>query len=119
MADQFTLTSQPVRLSSPGKQALDQSLEVSDYDELDVLLGLIAVEGTTTGVVVKIITAMQKDSESGWVDLVTFASLDGPDKFDLQNAPAKLLKYIRWEVTDLGGATSVTVTIDGMLRRIR
>ena len=62
---------------------------------------------------------MQNESESGWVDLISFASLDGPDKFDVQNAPAKILKFIRWEVTGLGGATSVTFTVNGMLRRIR
>jgi hypothetical protein len=50
---------------------------------------------------------------------VTFTprTLNGPNKYEVQNGPNKLLRYIRWEVTGVGGAKAVTFDISGMLRR--
>lgn len=46
MADDITLTENPVRVGTVAMQALSQSLEVSGYDELDILLGVIGLQGT-------------------------------------------------------------------------
>lgn len=116
MADPFSLTPHPVRVTGATKQPLDQALDVSDYDSLDALLGLLGVEGTANGATIRLITAMQNDTEQGWVELVAFSSVSTANTYDVQNVIAKLLKYIRWEVTGLGGATAITFSIDGMLR---
>ena len=120
MADEFTLTpAGGVRVTGATAQSLDQALEVLDYDEVDVLGGLTGVEGTTTGPTLRLLTGMQKDTSDGWVVFVTFtaALLNGPNKYEVQNGSTKLLKYLRWEVTNLGGATAVTFTISGVLRK--
>lgn len=119
MADEFDLNKKPVRATGAIRQALDQALEISDYDEVDVICSLLGVEGTTTGLGIRLLTGMSNETENGWVVLLTFtaANLNGPNTNDVQNASTKLLKYLRWEVTGLGGATAVTFDLSGMLRK--
>ncbi len=119
MADTFNLTPQPVRVSVATKQVVEQALDVSDYDEVDALAGIVGVEGSTSGVGLKLLTGMQRESTDGWVTLLTFTSgtLNGPNTYEAVNASTKLLKYIRWEVTGVGGASAITFTVCGMLRK--
>ena len=119
MADQFNLTPQPARVTGPGSQTIELALEVSDYDEVDALAGILGVEGTTTGLSLRLLTSMQKESTDGWVPYMTFTpgNLNAANKFEVLNASTKLLKYLRWEVTGLGGATAITFSLGGMLRK--
>lgn len=118
MGTEFTLTPQPIRLTAPGKQNLDQALEVGDFDSISALLGVLSLEGTAgPSATVRIITGMQKDTEDGWVPLLTFDAQTAANKFDDKHVQDKLLKYVRWELFDLSGTTpAVTFNINGMLR---
>ena len=117
MADEFTLTPQPVRATANSKQALKDSLDVSAYDTADVLLLVSAVEGTSPTAIIRTITGMQTESDDGWVQAAAGAAVTASGSQKLQ--AAGLLKYIRWEVTAFGGTGSpaIVFTLPGMLRR--
>ena len=108
----------PVRITSEQAQPLDQALDISGYSAIDAIASLIGLVGSTSGVTIVIQTSMQRDSEDGWVTLLTFpaAVLTGPNTHDPGSVTIGLLRYIRWKATDLGGATSITFSISGMLR---
>ena len=117
MADDFNLTGNPVRLTAPGKQRLDLSMDVSDYDLADILLQVLTLEGTGPNTVVRIITGMQTETEDGWVPAVTFTAVNASNAAEMK-LDVHFLRYIRWEVTVLTGASAViTFAVRGMLRR--
>jgi hypothetical protein len=118
MADHINLTDGPIRVTVTGAQPLDQAVEVSSYDLLDLLAGLLGVEGSTSGVGLRIITGMQRESQNGWVEYLAFTpgTLNAPNTWQALQGTTRLLRYIRWEVTGLGGATAVTFQINGMAR---
>lgn len=121
MATEFTLTARPILVTgSPIKpqQTLSDALDVSSYDEIDAVCTINAIVGSG-GLSVRLMTGMQKDTETGWVELLafTFTNLNAAGKSEIKNSSTKLLKYLRWEVTDLNGATSITFDIGGMLRK--
>lgn len=111
-------TPSPYRVTEATTQPLDQAIEVTGYSGLDAIAGLVGIEGTTSGVSIEIITSMQKESEDGWVTLLTFpaGNLDTLADFDRQSTTTGLLKYVRWKVTGIGSATSITFTLAGVLR---
>jgi hypothetical protein len=117
LADEFTLTPQPVRVTATGKQLIREALDVSAYDQADVLPFVAALEGTTPSVTVRIITGMQVASEDGWVVAGTFSAVTAG------NTPLKiscpgLLKFLRWEVSAISGSgAAAAFTVSGMLRR--
>jgi hypothetical protein len=115
MSDDFTLTRGPVRVTAAIRQPLQNALLIQDYDQIDALLGFLAIEGSGTATI-RVLTAMQNETEDGWVTLFTFANQTTANGWDLKSASAGILKYIRWEVTSLGGATAITFQISGMLR---
>jgi len=80
------------------------------------ILGVLALEGTSPTVTVEIITAMQNETEDGWDTAVAFTNMTNSNKWQKKRA-GELLKYIRWEVTTLGGTNPVaTFEIKGILR---
>jgi hypothetical protein len=101
------VTDKPVRVSAAQKQELRLAVDIGAVDELDVLLTVH--EGSSVGV--KVITGMQLESETGWVDVVAFTALSATqsEKKNLVN----LLRYVRWEVTSSGDATFM---LSGMAR---
>ncbi len=117
MADEFTLTPQPVRLTAATSQQLKDALDVSAYDRADVLLWVAAIEGTASPTAtVRILTGMQVESENGWVVAGTFTAVTASNTA-LALAITGLLKYMRWELSVLGGTgPSVTFVVSGMLR---
>lgn len=116
----FRLTARPIRVGSSGaKQDLQDALDVSAFAECDVVCVVDGVTGTsTTGLAIRLITGMTKETEDGWVVLVSFtaANLTAVAGADIVNASTKMLKYLRWEVTGLGGASNMTFDLQGMLR---
>lgn len=50
MADVFTLTPQPIRRTSTGKQPLDQAIDVSEYDHISALLSALSLDGTSPAI---------------------------------------------------------------------
>lgn len=118
MATPFRLTPRPIRVTAITKQNLQDSLDVSAYDEIDALCAIDAI-ASGTGLAIKLITGMQKETEDGWVTLLswTAGNLDTLGDCECINASTRVLKFIRWEVTGVGGAASITFDISGMLRR--
>lgn len=118
MADEINFTPRPVRLSQTGFQPLDQAIDVSDYDELDLQLGIVALEGTgSPNATVEVWTSMQRESEGGWSLVVAFSNLSVPNSWEKKNADG-LLRYARWKLDTLGGTNpSVTFVLGGMARK--
>jgi len=112
MASVVYLTTEPVRVTAATVQSLRLALDVSAFDELDLILTVY--EGTS--VVCKIVTAMQnEDDVQGWLNAngaSPFGSVSAgaSGKANFQN----FLKYVRWEVTSSGNATFM---ISGIGRR--
>jgi len=115
MADEFTLTGQCVRIVSNKTQPFEQALDVSDYDELDLLLGVVGFEGVNPSVTVSILTGMCNRTDDGWVVLATFDPITQPNVWVPKNIKG-LLKYLRWQVTNFAG-NSATFTLRGMARQ--
>ncbi len=118
MASEFNLTPQPVRTTVVTKQAIQQSLDVSEFDIADLLLYVPALEGTSSPTAtVRVITGMHLDTEDGWVVAGTFAVVNTTITAQKLRV-TELLKYIRWEVPGLTGTTpAVTFLITGMPRK--
>jgi hypothetical protein len=118
----FNLTPQPIRVTSTGFQPLYLAMDISGFDQLDILSGVMTLEGTSSpSVTVAIWTGMQAQTDDGWVTLVSFPSVNQPDKYQkLVVAPALTtgaLRYIRWKVTALTGTVpAATFFISGVGR---
>jgi hypothetical protein len=117
MADQISFTAaHPIKVVAPTKQPINQALDVSDYDEMDLELGVVALEGASPSVTIRILTSMHNDSDdASWLIAGVFAAQTVPYSF----APLNLknfFKYVRWEVSALSG-NSATFGICGLLRR--
>jgi len=123
MARPFTLTHQPIRVTStpppPTLQPIYLALDVSAFDILDIELGIIGLEGTGTGVTVNVWTGMQNQVDDGWLALSTFSTMTAADTFAKQTFQGGFLKYLRWRVDSLGGYTATTFYIRGMGRSYR
>jgi hypothetical protein len=117
MANEFSLTPQPIRLTATGRQLIQQSLNVSSFDQGDFLAFVSVLEGTSSPTAtLRIITGMQMETEDGWVVAGTFSVVSASNSALKLNVTG-LLKYIRWELSGLTGTTpAVTFTIGGMLR---
>jgi hypothetical protein len=99
------------------EQPLAQAVDVSNYDQLDLLLHVAGFEGTPTGFVVSIISGMNMETNDGWVVMPTsFNGVITPNGTAILNVP-RLFKYVRFRVTTLTGASAVYFTIRGMARK--
>jgi hypothetical protein len=77
---------------------------------------VLGLEGTAPTFDVEIQTGMQLDTEAGWVTLATFPSVTSGPAILLRSLRG-MLRYLRWNVTDLGGTSPVaTFLIDGVAR---
>lgn len=116
MATELMVTDGVVRVTANGaSQALYQAVDVSRYDQADLLLWLAGLEGTVTSVTVTIFTGMSIESEDGWWPVAPFTALTTANTNDRKNFPG-LLKYIRWKVTAFNGTGAATFSIRGMAR---
>src|SRR5438552_403656 len=105
MRFQFDLTHGPVSIYQvPTIQTLDQALDVSSFDCLDLHLIVpsqafqSAVPGQM-GVVITIVTGMQNQTDDGWVELCSFGSMPGTGSlFYAHRSTHNFLRYIRWNV---------------------
>jgi hypothetical protein len=113
MADPFQFGDQTIYVDSSTVQPLRESTDVREYDELDVLLQVVAVTGSGN-VVVEIITGMQVDTEDGWLTAGTFTAMTatGAQKIHVTG----LLRYVRWKAT-LTGFSNVSLVVSGMMRQ--
>ena len=127
MATAIALTAQPiVALSSSfTSQNLWEALDVSNYDVLDLELGIVAASGGTPSgsITVQLMTPMQRqvDNASWIVPATNFANVSSGGSFpawQIQTFEFGLLRYVRWKVSAFGGFTNLTLSIKGMGRKM-
>ncbi len=108
MADIIHLTDKPIRNTGATTQELRLAVDVSAYDELDLLLTMY--EGSS--IQVEVLTGMQIETEEGWVSAGTFSTISaqGETKLNLKN----FLRYVRWDQNTAGAATFM---VNGIARR--
>jgi hypothetical protein len=115
MPDIVMLTQKPVRVTSAIPQDLRLAVDVSAYDELDLLLHVVGFAATS--LVVAIETAMQNESQDAWRPVVAYSSVSSSNVAELKNVK-NFLRYLRYNVTTLSGSTpNATFTLQGMGRR--
>lgn len=113
MTERVIELSPPVRIAAPGGQDLRLALDVSMFDEIDLELQVVGLEGSGADVTVDIQTGMQTHSGTGWSIVATFlrATSLSSEKKTLDG----FLRYIRWRVSGLNG-TAATFLITGIGR---
>lgn len=117
MATEIDLTNCVIRTTPSVNtvQNLQQAVDVSRYDQLDLVLHVVGIEGTATTFVVSIIGGMSLETEDAWPVLASFVSVTAVNGVMILNVP-RLLRYARWKVTTLSGASAVLFTVRGMAR---
>lgn len=117
MADMFTLTPQPVRVTATGFQPIYLALDIGAYDFLDAELGILNLEGTSPTVTVELWTAMQNQVDDGYVQCFAWTNQTTTNTWIRATGVNGLLRYLRWKVTTLGGTSpAATFSIRGMAR---
>lgn len=120
MGNPFQFSDQTINydtaVASSKIQPLREALDVSAFDEMDVLLEIAALKGSgsPTTFQVSVITGMQTQTESGWVIAGTFSNhtASGAEKLYVTG----LLQYVRWQITSTDFDTA-SFTLTGVLRR--
>jgi hypothetical protein len=112
MADIVMVTQKPVRETGPNKkQDLRLAVDVSTWDELDLLLTCYENTGGGT-ITVNLLTGMQMESETGWISAGAFpaTAANAANKANFKN----LLRYVRYELV---GSTTATFLVNGVGRK--
>jgi hypothetical protein len=111
-----TLTDQPIRVTTTGAQELRLARDVLAFDELDLELHVLLLEGGGANVDIEVQTGMQTETtDADWVTLAAFARATSSNWFERKNMK-NLLRYVRWNVTSIVG-TGATFMIYGIGRR--
>jgi hypothetical protein len=118
MSDIVMLTAQPIRLTGTATQELYLAVDVSAYDLLD-LQAVCTVEGTASSGAIKLISGMQFQTNDGWFEPSSnFAAINGTGvKTVTASVTGGFMRYVRWQLTSLGGASAITFFIKGLGRR--
>jgi hypothetical protein len=111
MADIVLITDGPVRHTSNDIQELRLAVDVSGYDELDLLLTV--QDDIGTDISVRILTAMQMESEEGWTVVGSAFNTIGAGSSTKRNLSG-FLKYVRYELVT---NTTATFEVSGVGRR--
>ncbi len=113
----FELTRGPTTMTQSGRQTLDQVIDVSDFESLDLMLVIQQAtfpnSPNTYGAAVVVLTSMQADSEVGWVTLCSFPPILAPNSCALRTISAGILRYIRWSVPVLASSSTLIFSITG------
>jgi hypothetical protein len=110
------LTSIPIRVTATGAQELRLAQDMLLFDQLDLELQVLSLEGASPSITVGLQTGMQIESTEGWVTLGTaFTAVSSAPSSQKRNFP-ELLRFVRWNVTALSG-TAATFYICGLGRR--
>lgn len=112
MADIINFTPDAVTVSAEGPASLKQTLDVTGYDDVDLVLLVLKITASAS-VTIRIETSMQQSL--GWVSLGSFTAVttEGtPEKVRFSG----VLRYLRWNVTSLTASASATFLLEGMIR---
>jgi hypothetical protein len=111
----IALTGYPRRVTTADSDELRNALDVSEFDELDLLLHVLAFEAGTADVTMAVDTAMQKESDDAWVTAATFTAVTSAPSYEVMNVSG-LMRYARFRVHSIDTAPA-SFTIMGMGRR--
>lgn len=117
MRVQFELTQGTKQLTQAQRQPLDQVIDVSAFDALDLQLVIrrcvFPQQANVYGAAVIILTSMQNDDETGWVTLCSFPPAFEANATALRTVRGGILKYIRWSVPVLAPSSLFIFSIVG------
>ncbi|MFO0609641.1 MAG: hypothetical protein U0324_41165 [Polyangiales bacterium] len=118
MADVINMMDMPVVVapSATKVQPLEQAIDVSGYDHLDLAIDVPGIAPTG----LRILTSMTlQPDDAQWVEAANFAGSwfnnSANAYLSVPGSGKPLFRYIRWEVT--AGANAAAVRITGMARR--
>jgi len=103
------LTAGAVRVTAAGAQELRLAREVLAFDQLDVVVRVLSLEGGGASIDLALQTGMQLESAQGWVTLGAFNRITSSPSGQSHHFTG-LLRYVRYEVTALAG-TAATFTL--------
>lgn len=112
MRAEFDLTPIPVTLAAAAKMPLASALETSEFDTIVAALQVLAFAGTTC--TVRLLGGMSKDSEDGWMEILTWGAMTPAVAGGYPMRGDKVFKYLRWEVT--GNFTNLVFMVKGFLQ---
>ena len=129
MGDAFVLTKGNVLFDSAVNtsqiQSMDQALDVSAYRSIEFQVNSIKLDTNMTSYTIRIMTAMQKDSDDytwdQWTCDVTVSAAGATfvmlaPTLSTQAITKVLLRYIRWAVVNINGTGTSMFTIQGIAR---
>jgi hypothetical protein len=91
-------------------------LDASGFAAIDVE-AVCNIEGTATNAALNLYTGTQIDTEDGWVLAGTLGGLSGTGQFSPRvTISSGLMRFLRWDVSTLGGAAALTFFMRGMGR---
>jgi hypothetical protein len=113
----FDLTRTPTTVTATGRQSLDQVIDVSEFDTLDLLLIVQNYSNTSGnyGAAVVVLTSSRNDGEQGWVTLCSFPPVLVSNGAAPRSVTRGILRYIRWSVPVLGGIITFSISGQGNL----
>jgi hypothetical protein len=115
------ITDKPIRVTTVNDvQELRLAKEVLEFDELDLMLFVLSVEGASPSLTLAIETGMEIDSSNGWLVPSTpinfaFAAKTAANTQEIKNFKG-FGRFVRWKVTAFAG-TAITFTVTGVGRR--
>ncbi len=114
---QLDLTGGQVRVTASGDQDLRLALDALLYDELDLELRVLVLDGTgSPAITVELLTGMSNTDAFGWVSLGTYTRWTAGNKVELVHFE-NMLRYVRWSVTLTGTNPAALFQIRGIGRR--
>lgn len=116
MGTLISLTGTAVRVFGTGTQSLETVLDVGEFDELCLECFVVSYEGTGS-MTVEVDTAMQTETDAGWVSAGSFSFTAPSNLGILTLTKGNFLRYIRWNITSFTVTTAATFWVEGVGRR--
>ena len=119
MGEIFSLTGPGVRVTTTtAVQSLELVFDAIAYDEMCIQAMVLGFEGPTSpSFTVGVDTAMQRETTDGWLSISSFLAISAvgvPQSLTLTKGG--FFRYLRWNVSNLSGATGVSFYISGVAR---
>lgn len=112
MADIINFSPDALTVSAEGPASLKQTLDVTGYGDVDLVLMVLKLSASAS-FTVTMETSMQQNL--GWVSLGSFTAVTASGSAEKVRFTG-VLRYLRWNVTDLNVGASATFLLQGMIR---